>query len=52
MRSVKIIAIIFVIILVINIILRTFNLIDDLVFWVIIILGAIVSYMIKSMDKD
>jgi uncharacterized RDD family membrane protein YckC len=40
----KIIAITFIVILVLNFILKIFNMLSNTIFWLIIILGALVAY--------
>jgi hypothetical protein len=47
----KVLSIILIIILMINLVLFGLGLINDLVFWAIIILGAIIAYSKKIIDK-
>jgi hypothetical protein len=50
-KTEKIIAIIFIGVLVLNIILLALNAISDMVFWIIIVISFIVSYIIKKINK-
>lgn len=51
MKTVKIIAISFIGVLILNIILLALRVISETVFWAVIIVGFIVSYIIKKVNE-
>jgi len=50
-KTAQILAIVFIAILVINIILLALKLISDTLFWIIIALGFIASYVLKKTNQ-